>query len=76
MLSTIGTARGTTQGSCLPRALSSTSTPSRLTVFCGRVIVDVGLNAILSSMISPLEMPPWIPPERFVRVRRPVSSSM
>ena len=33
MLSTMGTALGTTQGSCLPFALSSTSTPSLLTVF-------------------------------------------
>ena len=76
MASTIGTARGTTHGSCRPRALSSVSTPSRFTVFCACVIVDVGLNAIFISIISPLEMPPWIPPERFVRVRKPFSLSM
>ena len=76
MLSTMGTALGTTHGSCRPFALSSTSTPSLFTVFCGWVMVLVGLNAILSSMISPLEIPPWIPPLRLVFVRMPVFGSM
>ena len=51
--STMGTARGTTQGSCRPRAMRSTSTPSRLTVFCFWPIVDVGLNATRIVIISP-----------------------
>lgn len=32
-------------------------------------MVEVGLNATLMKMSSPLEMPPWMPPERLVRVR-------
>lgn len=56
--STIGTARGTTQGSWRPRATSSTDSPARLTVFCLRAIVDVGLKAIFATMCSPFERPP------------------
>lgn len=65
----MGTARGTTQASCLPRARMSVSVPSLVTVCCLMPMVLVGLNATLITMSSPLEMPPWIPPERFVRVR-------
>mmetsp|Transcript_7907 Transcript_7907/g.32097 ORF Transcript_7907/g.32097 Transcript_7907/m.32097 type:complete len:249 (+) Transcript_7907:295-1041(+) len=75
MLSTIGTARGTTQGSWRPRARSCSSTPSRVTVFCFLAMVEVGLNATLKTMSSPLEMPPWMPPERLVRVRMLPSGS-
>lgn len=67
--STIGTARGTTQGSWRPRARSSVSCPARLTVRCVCVTVLVGLKAMRRTMFSPLEIPPWIPPLRFVRVR-------
>ena len=63
MASTMGTARGTTQGSWRPRAISSTSSPARLTVFCLRDIVDVGLNAMRATMCSPLDRPPWMPPD-------------
>ena len=63
MASTMGTARGTTQGSWRPRASSSTGSPARLTVFCFRAIVDVGLKAILATMSSPFERPPWMPPD-------------
>ena len=58
MASTMGTARGTTHGSWRPLARSATSSPARLTVFCSRLMVDVGLNATRSTMCSPLEMPP------------------
>jgi hypothetical protein len=38
------------------------------------MIVAVGLNATRTVTSSPFEMPPWIPPEWFVRVRiRPAS---
>ena len=63
MASTMGTARGTTQGSWRPRATSSTDSPARLTVFCLRAIVDVGLKAIFATMCSPFERPPWMPPD-------------
>ena len=32
-------------------------------------MVAVGLNAARITMSSPLEIPPWMPPERLVRVR-------
>mmetsp|Transcript_29662 Transcript_29662/g.76130 ORF Transcript_29662/g.76130 Transcript_29662/m.76130 type:complete len:206 (+) Transcript_29662:50-667(+) len=76
MASTIGTARGTTHGSWRPRASSSTSLPSRVTVFCLRAMVEVGLKARRTMMSSPLEMPPWTPPERLDRVRVCPLSSM
>mmetsp|Transcript_28244 Transcript_28244/g.61896 ORF Transcript_28244/g.61896 Transcript_28244/m.61896 type:complete len:265 (+) Transcript_28244:561-1355(+) len=75
MASTMGTARGTTQGSWRPRARSSDSTFSRVTVICLLVMVDVGLNAICTTTVSPFVMPPWMPPERLVRVRTSPESS-
>ena len=62
MASTMGTARGTTQGSWRPRATSSTDSPARLTVFCLRAIVDVGLKAdlrhdVLAVRQAPLNAP-------------------
>ena len=69
MASTMGTARGTTHGSCRPRAMRSTSAPSRDTVRWRREMVDVGLKATRQTMGSPLARPPWTPPDRLVRVR-------
>ena len=63
LLSTMGAARGTTQGSCRPRASSSTSCPSRDTVCCRRAMVAVGLKATRMTMLSPLLMPPCTPPD-------------
>jgi len=40
-----------------------------LTVSCFLAIVDVGLKATFITISSPLEMPPWMPPERLVVVR-------
>ena len=51
-----------------PWARAPSGLPSRSTVSCGRMIVAVGLNAMRSVIGSPFEMPPWMPPERFVRV--------
>lgn len=42
--------------------------PSTVTVDWSFEIVDVGLNAVRKTMVSPLEMPPCIPPLRFVFV--------
>ena len=75
MASTMGTARGSTQGSWRPRPLSSVSSLLDVTVFCSVMMVAVGLNATLKEMFSPLEMPPWTPPERLLVVRT-VSPSM
>ncbi|EJW96624.1 hypothetical protein EVA_15262 [gut metagenome] len=45
MASTMGTARGSTQASCRPLALSVTASPWRLTVSCSRSRVATGLKA-------------------------------
>ena len=45
MDSTIGTARGKTHGSCLPRAFIIVFLPSISTVFCSLRIVETGLKA-------------------------------
>ena len=45
MASTMGTARGKTQGSWRPRAFMVTGRPARSTVACGFEIVAVGLKA-------------------------------
>mmetsp|Transcript_55868 Transcript_55868/g.81681 ORF Transcript_55868/g.81681 Transcript_55868/m.81681 type:complete len:217 (+) Transcript_55868:192-842(+) len=75
MASTMGTARGSTQGSWRPFPRCSTSVPSRVTVFWSWPMVDVGLNATFTTMVSPLLIPPWMPPLRLVRVRvRPLAS--
>jgi hypothetical protein len=42
---------------------------SARTVFCWTPMVDVGLNATLMTMSSPLDNPPCTPPLRLVRVR-------
>ena len=39
-------------------------------------MVEVGLNATRTQIVSPFEMPPWTPPLRFDRVRvRPFAST-
>lgn len=67
--STIGTALGSTQASCLPRPLRRVSSWSEVMVGCSLMMVAVGLNATRKMMFSPLDMPPWTPPERLVLVR-------
>lgn len=47
MVSTMGTARGTTQGSCRPLASSTPDEPSYLAVCCSCEIVAGGLNPTL-----------------------------
>ena len=64
--STIGTARGRTQGSCLPWTVIICSFPSKSTVFCSISKVATGLKATLKYMSSPLLIPPCIPPLWFV----------
>ena len=66
--STMGTARGSTQGSWRPRPSSVVGLPSTSTVSCDRMMVATGLKAARMTMFSPIEMPPWMPPEWFVRV--------
>ena len=39
---------------------SKTAVP---TVFCLRLMVEVGLKAILATMSSPFDRPPWMPPD-------------
>lgn len=60
--STIGTALGTTQGSCLPVALIVVSLPSTSTVGCSIIIVATGLKATRKKISCPLLIPPCIPP--------------
>ena len=43
--------------------MSSISSPARLTVFCLRPIVEVGLKAMRATMCSPFDSPPWMPPD-------------
>ena len=69
MASTMGTARGRTQGSWRPRGRISVILPSRETVFCILAIVAVGLKPTRTTMFSPFEIPPCTPPDRFVDVR-------
>ena len=70
MASTMGTARGRTQGSWRPRPLRVVSSwGSAVTVSCSDMMVATGLKATLKVMGSPLEMPPWTPPERLEVVR-------
>ena len=40
-----------------------------MTVSCSDMMVATGLKATLKVMGSPLEMPPWTPPERLEVVR-------
>lgn len=76
MASTMGTARGTTHGSCRPRAVRVSPTPARVTVSWGRAMVEVGLKAMRRMMGSPFARPPWMPPLRLVRVRTSPSGDM
>lgn len=64
--STIGGALGNMQGSCLPFAFKTISTPSISTVFWSTPIVDTGLKATRKYMFSPVDMPPNVPPALFV----------
>lgn len=50
--STMGTARGTTHGSCLPRAASVPGVPSYCAVSCACEIVAGDLNPILLRCVS------------------------
>ena len=60
--STIGTALGSTQGSCLPVALSVVAFPFVSTVGCSFITVATGLKATRKKMSCPLLIPPCIPP--------------
>ena len=53
IVSTMGTARGTTQGSCRPLVARTPSDPSYLAVFCSWEIVAGGLNPTLLSASFP-----------------------
>ena len=53
IVSTIGMARGTTQGSCLPFAAKTPEVPSYRAVGCSCDIVAGGLNPTLHSPLSP-----------------------
>ena len=66
--STIGTALGNTQGSCLPLAANVVASPRALMVCCSLRIVAVGLKATRITIGSPLLIPPWMPPELLVAV--------
>ena len=62
MASTIGTARGSTHGSCLPFPLATASCPAVSTVLWSCMMVATGLKAMEREISSPFEIPPWIPP--------------
>jgi len=68
--STTGTARIATHGSCLEPAGNSrvTTSPWVVSVSCGFLILDAGLKATLPVTGSPVEIPPSVPPARFVLV--------
>ena len=68
MASTTTIARGTTQTSCLPFPFSTIFSPCRFTVSWSFIRDATGLKATRKKISFPLEMPPWIPPERFVSV--------
>mmetsp|Transcript_46866 Transcript_46866/g.111599 ORF Transcript_46866/g.111599 Transcript_46866/m.111599 type:complete len:314 (+) Transcript_46866:301-1242(+) len=68
MVSTIGTARGTTHGSCRPFASRTVATPMKSAVGWALPMVAGGLNARRSTIGIPFEMPPWTPPEWLVVV--------
>jgi hypothetical protein len=53
IVSTMGTARGTTQGSCRPLVARTPSDPSYLAVFCSWEMVAGGLNPTLLSAHFP-----------------------
>ena len=62
-----GTALIPTQGSCLPFVTTSTSEPNLSIDFRGDRIELVGLTANLTTIGSPVVIPPRIPPAVFVR---------
>src|SRR5438132_5614997 len=62
------TKRGSRQGSCRPRVAISVGSPERVTVFWARGKLLVGLTATRQTIGSPLEIPPSMPPCRFVSV--------
>lgn len=66
--STIGTARGTTQGSCRPFASRMPSLPPKSTVFCACPIVAGGLKPTRKKIWAPFDIPPCTPPELLVLV--------
>ena len=66
--STMGTARGNTQGSWRPSADIMTGLPSLLMVFCSFFTVEVGLKYNSNVMASPVAMPPTMPPARLLAV--------
>jgi hypothetical protein len=55
--STMGTARGTTQGSCRPRATRVPGVPSYWAVTCDCEMVAGDLNPILDKVVSRLPHP-------------------
>ena len=77
MASTIGTARGSTQGSWRPWASQRDRVAVAIDGLLARCeIVAVGLKATRKTMSSPLLMPPCTPPERLLTacaVCRPAS---
>ena len=67
--STIGGARGTTQGSCLPVTLKIVAFFDLISiVFCFFEIEEAGLKATRKTIGIPFESPPKIPPALFVLV--------
>ena len=66
--STMGTARGRTQGSCLPVTDTSTDSFCWFMVCWGICMDDVGLNVSVNCTVSPLLIPPTIPPLWLVAV--------
>ena len=68
MASTIGTARGSTQGS-LAFAIQRDGFTVRIHDACGFISVETGLNPTRTTRSSPLVMPPLMPPLWLVAVR-------
>ncbi len=68
--STAGTALGTTHGSCLPPTfILALSILDKFTVCCSFAMDGVGFMATRIVMGIPEEMPPSMPPARFVAVK-------
>mmetsp|Transcript_6980 Transcript_6980/g.15954 ORF Transcript_6980/g.15954 Transcript_6980/m.15954 type:complete len:312 (+) Transcript_6980:265-1200(+) len=68
MVSMMGMARITTQGSCLPFASRVQLLPVKSAVGCALPMVAGGLKAMRSTIFIPLEMPPCTPPLWLVMV--------
>ena len=58
---------GIAHGSCLPSIFIDLSLPSISIVFCSLAIEGIGFTATLTTISSPLDIPPTIPPALFVR---------